>query len=165
VSLTFDPINKRIILDVTQVSATELWSRWADWVVQSDNSKYLPAFRQVGGDDLSGGLFIPIYLFLQNNWRVRPKEADHQLIITGNLFVEGGGVPVVNTLGAFNVLVQLTVPVQAQAYSVSGGSSGGSVDPSSLWAYPQTSVTPGSLGESVVVASQQATIAAIESQK
>lgn len=47
-------------------------------------------------------------------------ESNHALIITGNLFVEGGGVPVVGTLGAFNVSVQYTVPVQAQGISTSG---------------------------------------------
>lgn len=121
--ITFDPINKRIVLDSDSTTAAEIWSRWADWVAQSDNAKYPPALRQVGGDDLGGGLSIPIYIFLLNGWRVRPREANHSLIITGNLFVEGGGVPVVNTLGAFNVSVQYTVPVQAQGIAT-GGSSG-----------------------------------------
>lgn len=120
--ITFDPAAKRIVLDSTGVTASELWSRWADWVVVDDNAKYLPAFRQAGGDDLGGGLSIPAYIFLLNGWRVRPMEADHTLVITGNLFVEGGGVPVVQTLGAFNVSAQFTVPVQAQAVSTLGGS-------------------------------------------
>lgn len=120
--ITFDPSAKRIVLDSTATSASELWSRWADWVVLSDNAKYLPAFRQVGGDDLGGGLSIPPYLFLLNGWRVRPMEANHLLVITGNLFVDGGGTPVVPTLGAFNVSAQYTVPVQAQGISTSGSS-------------------------------------------
>jgi hypothetical protein len=124
VAITFDPSAKRIVLDTASVTAAELWSRWSDWAAASDNSKYLPAFRQVGGDDLGAGLSIPPYFFLQNGWRVRPMEANHALIITGNLFVEGGGVPVVNTLGAFNVSAQFTVPVQAQGIST-GGSGGG----------------------------------------
>lgn len=83
-----------------------------------DNAKYLPAFRHTGGDDLGGGLLIPNYIFLMNGWRVRPMEANHTLIITGNLFVDGGGSPVVSTLGPYNVLTQYTVPVQAQGISV-----------------------------------------------
>ena len=118
--IVFDPANKRIVLDSTSTTAAELWSRWADWVVLSDNAKYLPAFRQVGGDDLGGGLSIPPYIFLLNGWRVRPMEVSHTLIITGNLFVDGGGVPVVPTLGDFNVSVQYTVPVQAQGIATSG---------------------------------------------
>ena len=121
-AIIFDSANRRIVLDSANVSASELWSRWSDWVMLSDNAKYLPAFTQVGGDDLGSGLLIPPYIFLQNGWRVRPMESNHLLIITGNLFVLGGGVPVVQTLGAFNVSAQFTVPVQAQAISIAGGS-------------------------------------------
>jgi hypothetical protein len=77
-------------------------------------------FRQVGSDDLGGGLSIPPYFFLQGAWRVRPMESNHNLTITGNLFVEGGGVPVVSTLGTYQVNVNYTVPVQAQGISTSG---------------------------------------------
>ena len=119
-AITFDPVAKRVILDSSSVTATELFSRWEDWAVLSDNVKYGMVFRQVGSDDLGGGLSIPPYFFLQGGWRVRPMESDHNLAITGNLFVEGGGVPVVRTLGAYQVNVNYTVPVQAQGISTSG---------------------------------------------
>lgn len=119
-AITFDPVAKRVILDSSSVTATELFSRWEDWAVLSDNVKYGMVFRQVGSDDLGGGLSIPPYFFLQGGWRVRPMESDHNLTITGNLFVEGGGVPVVRTLGAYQVNVNYTVPVQAQGISTSG---------------------------------------------
>ena len=120
--IVFDPANKRIVLDSASVTATELYSRSADWLALSDNAKYGAVFRQVGGDDLGGGLSIPPYVFLQGAWRVRPMESSHNLTITGNLFVEGGGVPVVPTLGTFQVNVNYTVPVQAQGISTSGSS-------------------------------------------
>lgn len=120
--IVFDPANKRIVLDSTSVTASDIWVQWSAWAASDDNSKYLPALKQVGGDDLGGGLLIPIYIFLLNGWRVRPMEANHNLQISGNLFVEGGGVPVVQTLGAFNVSVQYTVAMQAQAIITSGGS-------------------------------------------
>lgn len=118
--ITFDAANKRIILDSASVTATELYSRWVDWAATSDNIKYGMVFRQVGSDDLGGGLSIPPYYFLQGAWRVRPMEANHNLTITGNLFVEGGGVPVVSTVGTYQVNVNYTVPVQAQGISTSG---------------------------------------------
>ena len=121
-AITFDPVNKRIILDVTTITATEIYSRWVDWASLGDNLKYRMVFRQVGSDDLGGGLVIPPYYFLQSGWRIRPMEANHLLVISGNLFVEGGGQPVVNTLGAFNVSVQYTVPVQAQGFITNGAS-------------------------------------------
>jgi len=118
--ITFDPATKRVILDSASVTATELYSRSADWLALSDNAKYGAVFRQVGGDDLGGGLSIPPYFFLQGSWRVRPMESNHNLTITGNLFVEGGGIPVVSTLGTYQVNVNYTVPVQAQGISTSG---------------------------------------------
>lgn len=116
----FDAAAKRIILDSASVTATEIYSRSCDWLAASDNAKYGTVFRQVGGDDLGGGLSIPPYFFLQGAWRVRPMEADQTLVITGNLFVEGGGDPVVQTLASHNVLVKSVVPVQAQGISASG---------------------------------------------
>jgi len=118
--IVFDPAAHRIILDSASVTATELYSRSADWLAASDNGKYGAVFRQVGGDDLGGGLSIPPYFFLQAGWRVRPMEADHDLSVEGNLFVEGGGNPFVRTLGPYQVNVRSTVPVQAQGISTSG---------------------------------------------
>ena len=122
-AIIFNPTDRRIVLDSTSVSATEIYSRWVDWASSSDNLKYPPAFRSVGGDDLGGGLSIPPYYFLQNNWRVRPMETSQVLTITGNLFVDGGGDPVVSTLGSFNVMVKLTVPVLAMGISTTGSTS------------------------------------------
>jgi len=122
VAITIDPATKRLILDSASVTAKDIFRAWADWMLVSDNAKYLPAFSATGGDELGGGLSIPPYYFLLNGWRVRPMEASHNLTITGNLFVEGGGVPVVSTLGTFQVNVNYTVPVQAQGISTSGGS-------------------------------------------
>lgn len=119
-AITFDPVNKRIILDSASTTATELYSRWVDWSATGDNLKYGMVFRQVGSDDLGGGLVIPPYYFLQNGWRVRPMEANHMLVISGNLFVDGGGQPVVNTLGPYNVSIQYTVAVQAQGFITNG---------------------------------------------
>jgi hypothetical protein len=117
-AITIDGATKRIILDSASVTAAEIWSRWVDW--HADNTKWPLAFSLVGGIALGGGLFIPPYFFLLNGWRVRPMESSHNLTITGNLFVDGGGVPVVSTIGTFQVNVNYTVPVQAQGISTSG---------------------------------------------
>ena len=119
-AIVFDPANQRIVLDTFSVTATEIYSRWVDWAALSDNIKYGMVIRQVGSDDLGSGLTIPPYYFLQGGWRVRPQEAHGLTTITGNLFVDGGGSPVVQTLGNFNSSVQFTVPVQAQGFSAGG---------------------------------------------
>lgn len=126
-AITFDPTNKRIILDSAYLDTVDMYSRWKEWVQTSDNAKYLPAFRVVGGDPLSGSTSIPCYLFLINGWRIRPMEATHTLrIVGGAVSVEGGGDPVVPTLGDYNVLVDREVPVAAIGV-VGAGSSGASI--------------------------------------
>lgn len=120
-AIIFDPGTRRVILDSAYVTATEIYSRWVDWAAVGDNAKHGMAVRQVGSDDLGSGLAIPPYYFLQGAWRVRPMESSHTLTIDGNLFVDGGGDPVVPTLGSFNVLTKTVVPVQAQAFSSGGG--------------------------------------------
>ena len=117
-AITLNGSTKRIILDSASVSAAQIWSAWVDW--HEANRQWPLAFQLVGGNALGGGLFIPPYFFLLNGWRVRPMEASHNLTITGNLFVDGGGVPVVGTLGTYQVNVNYTVPVQAQGIATSG---------------------------------------------
>jgi hypothetical protein len=117
-AITLNGSTKRIILDSASVSAAQIWSAWVDW--HEANQQWPLAFQLVGGNALGGGLFIPPYFFLLNGWRVRPMEASHNLTITGNLFVDGGGVPVVGTLGTYQVNVNYTVPVQAQGIATSG---------------------------------------------
>lgn len=117
-AITLDGATRRIILDSASVSAAQIWSAWVDW--HEANQQWPLAFQLVGGNALGGGLFIPPYFFLMNGWRVRPMEASHNLLIAGNLFVDGGGVPVVGTLGTYQVNVNYTVPVQAQGIATSG---------------------------------------------
>lgn len=106
------------------VSVRDVWSRWVDWFLTSDNSKYLPAFKSVGGDDIdaSQGTKIPIYSFLENGWKIKPQESNHTLSVTdGILLVNGGGDPFINTIGAYTVRINYQQPVQAISFSTSGG--------------------------------------------
>lgn len=137
-AITFDASTKRIVLDSSYVDAIEIYSRWKEWV-QAGNAGFDQAMRTVGGDPLGGGIFVSQYYFLENGWRVRPMEASHTLVIAGNLGVDGGGDPVVPTLGTFKVLVQYTVPVQAQAIATSGG--GSSSSPAQIAAAVRTELT------------------------
>lgn len=122
----FDGISKTITLTAgtTVVSVRDVWSRWIDWFLTSDNSKYLPAFTNVGGDDIdaSQGTKIPIYSFLMNGWKIKPQEANHTLTINdGILLVNGGGDPFLNTIGAYTVRINYQQPVQAISFSTGGG--------------------------------------------
>lgn len=108
----------------TSVSVRDLWSRWVDWFLTGDNSKYLPAFVNVGGDEIdpAEGTYIPIYAFLMNGWKIKPQEADHTLTIKdGILLVNGGGDPFNNTNGSYVVRINYQQPVQAISFSAEGG--------------------------------------------
>lgn len=135
--MTFDGLNKRITLTAgtTTVGVREIWSRWVDWLLTSDNSKYEIAMEQVGGNDidLGAGTKIPIYAFLKNGWRIRPQEANHTLnVIDGILLVDGGGDPFINTAGSFIVRINFQQPVQAISFSTGGG---GGATPASIWGH------------------------------
>jgi len=116
-AISFTASTKIIQLDSFTVSASEIWSRWIDWVATSDNAKYLPAFSQLGGVAP-----VALYIFCENGWKVRPQESDGITTITGNLLVQGGGSPIAATVGSFQVLVNLETPVSAQAIEVNTGS-------------------------------------------
>jgi hypothetical protein len=124
-AITFDPENKIINLDSFTVSTNQLWTAFVDWSVLGDNLKYGSILRQLGGQ-----VPVALYIFLQNGWRVRPRESNGVTTISGNLIVEEGGNPIAPTLGNFQVLVNLETPIQATAISVNG--SGGVVDNSLL---------------------------------
>jgi hypothetical protein len=121
----------------TSFSVRDLWSRWTDWFLTSDNSKYLPAMRNAGGDDidLSEGTSIPIYVFLTNGWRIKPQEANHTLKVQdGILVVDGGGDPFINTTGSFIVRINYQQPVQAITVATGGGGGGG-LTAEDVWTY------------------------------
>ena len=148
--IVIDPAARRLILDSTNVTAQAIYVAWADWILLSDNSKYLPAFSSAGGESLGGGLSIPPYYFLENGWRIRPMEANQNLIITGNIFAQGGGIPVVSTLGVFQVNVNYTVSVQAQGISTSGSSGPSAAETAAaVWSASNRTLTSGGSASSL----------------
>ena len=119
----FDGTARLIIVNtgITELSARDVYSWWKQWVLQQ-NANWLPAFSTSGGDTISPTTDISAYYFLLNDWRLRPYEAEHQLVIDGNIFVDGGvGVIVVPTLGNFNVLVTSEVSPQSQTVQTGVG--------------------------------------------
>ena len=108
---TFDGPNKIISFDAstTAVDVQDLYSRWVDWFLTSDNSKFLLAMRNVGGDPLPGSKQLGLTYFFMNGWKLRPYEETHVLAIDGNLYSEDGSSPFTPVLGAYNVTIINTV--------------------------------------------------------
>jgi hypothetical protein len=124
-AISFDGQNRIITLSTgtTSLSVRGLYSRWKEWILIGDNSKYFPPFSTVGGDaiDQGAGTTIPFYAFLINGWRIRPYEGDHTLNVSdGVLLVNGGGDPFLNTLSPYTVRINYQQPVQAITVATGG---------------------------------------------
>jgi hypothetical protein len=90
-----------------------------------DHTKFLPAFRSIGGDPLGGGLFAGDLYFLTNGWQV---VIDHSVTVNGVLYhddsipvfvIEPGG-------GVTSTVSNLTQTAVSQQNVVTG-------DISSVW--------------------------------
>lgn len=120
-SYTFNGSMKRITLSAgtTTLNLVDLHSRWKEWVL-AGHAECLVAFRAVGGDIPA----IPLYLFLQNSWRIVPQAADHTLTVAGGILeVEGGGDPFVDPAGSYKIRINREAPGIAIGYSTTGGTS------------------------------------------
>ena len=123
-ALSFDGTTKIVTITTdTELSVRDLWSRWVDWWLTSDNSKYGIAMLQVGGDDIDvvAGTKIPVYIYLQDGWKVKPKEASHTLNVNdGVLLTDDSSDPFTNTTGSYVVRINYQQPVQAISFSTGG---------------------------------------------
>ncbi len=133
-ALSFDGTTKIVTITTdTELNVRDLWSRWVDWYLTSDNSKYGIAMVNVGGNDIdvSAGTKIPIYLFLQDGWKIKPKEANHTLAVTnGILLTDDGSDPFTNTSGSYIIRINYQQPVQAISFSTGGG---GGITADDVW--------------------------------
>lgn len=110
---------------VTSYDVADIYSRWKDWVLLSDNSKYLPAFRQVGGDPLGGGVFTAVSTFIRNDygWTIKPPEEDIQIVLRGNLYPEDPNLSYYSpTVGGYDTVIRTDLSGVAFGVSTSGGS-------------------------------------------
>ena len=152
---TFDGPQKIITINFGEVqidAQRDLYSAWKRWIVGTDNSKYLQAFRTVGGDPIGAGQAVSGYFFLLNGWRVRSWEGDHFLTVDGNLFVDEGGSPFIPTLGDHQIIISLVVSPQSITTTVS--TTAGIITPEDkqeiaqgVWSEPASAGGTDSMGE------------------
>lgn len=104
---TFDGVNKLIIGDLgtTSFDVKAVYSDWKEWVATDENTKYLQAFSVLGGDPTVSGQYLGSTFFLENDWKVRPQEANHTLNVNGNMYSRDGSAAFVPTLGTYQVLI------------------------------------------------------------
>jgi hypothetical protein len=126
VGYTFDGGNKLVILTTGTVAfdVDDMYSRWIDWLAGDPIRRgFLPAMRSVGGDAISATKNLGVTFFMVNGWRVRPDESNHTLRVNGNLYTDPSGFsPFVPTLGAYNVMIEMTVSSIINTIATSGNS-------------------------------------------
>jgi hypothetical protein len=125
--VSFDGPAKLIVVNagITELNVqADLYSAWKVWALLGNNSRYLQAFRSIGGDPMSSTTNVAGYFFLMNGWRIRPQEADHQLVVTGNLFTEESDNPFIPTIGDYLVTVSMFASSSSTVTQIfTGGSS------------------------------------------
>ena len=139
----FDGVSKIISLTaVTTLDLQDLWSRWIDWLLTSDNSKYEIAFLAVWWQDINPSAWtsIPNYFFLANWWKIRPMESNHTLNVIWGILVDGTWDPFINTIWSYQVRINYQQPVQAITVSVWWGSGWG-ITASDVWNHPSRTLS------------------------
>jgi hypothetical protein len=84
--VTFDGINKKIYVapSVSSISVkADIYSSWKEWMQLYDNSKFLPAIRTIGGDNVGSGQYAGDIYFLVNGWQI---VLDHLVEVQGTLY-------------------------------------------------------------------------------
>jgi hypothetical protein len=133
---TFNGVNRIITLasGIPPASGTnftdaeaEMYSEWKRWAKLSDNAKFAPAFRTVGGDPLGAGVDAGAYFFLQNQaravaeggWIIKAPEQDGDFEVVGNVFGEDSTFPLFSgTGGTFTTQIRLTTSSLTQQVNV-----------------------------------------------
>jgi len=126
--ITIDPVNKLIIVKsgITSLDVkVDLYSDMKeDWLADSELRKYEFPWRTTGGDAIGEGKYSGSKYFLKSGWRIRPYEADHELLLQGNLYSnEDPPEPLaVPTLGDYtvNVIIQRSIDAIAIAITSVG---------------------------------------------
>lgn len=139
-AITFDGPTMTITLSSgdTTVEVSEIYSRWKDWVILSDNIKYLPAFRETGGDPLGGGVYAGVNIFIRNDygWRIKPPEEDIIINLIGNLYPEDPNqVWRASTTGDFDTAINTNNSANLLTFD-SGGGGGGGASAEDVWLEP-----------------------------
>lgn len=110
--VTFDGVNKLILVNegVTELNFREdVYSGWKEWLKDPNhvNSGFAPAMSVTGGDPLPGSRSLGTTYFLENGWKLRTWEGNHNLTVTGNFFTRDGSDAFVPTILPWTITIVL----------------------------------------------------------
>jgi hypothetical protein len=130
-TLTIEGDPSAVVGGVFQFTAVELYSEWVDWMTQSDNIKYPPAFSTAGGDPLGGGVSLGKYIFIRNDlgWRgVPPDSGNVQVVIEGNFYPTIESLPFFIPWPGVVTVIQSRVSQMTQGIVTSGSTGPSAAD-------------------------------------
>jgi len=106
---TVDTTNKLFIAKAGVTSFDVKIDLYSDakehWLVDSTAVGFDFPVRTIGGDPIGGGQYAGDLYFLRDGWQIRPDEADHQLIVSGNIFHDDAIDIFVPTVGGYTVSI------------------------------------------------------------
>ncbi len=115
---TFDGVNLVMTLPINQSRVdvdSDLYTAWKTFqLANKRNMRFPPAFRTIGGDELTPGIDAGAYYFIRNDlgWRIRPAEQSQNILFVGNLAPEDSSVAIViPTVGSFTNLLNGLQPI------------------------------------------------------
>lgn len=137
VKVTFDPVEHQIVVTQAPTSgivsldfAVDVYSDGKeDWLSDTALARHEFPIRAVGGDPLPGSKILDATYFIKAPWKVLPYDANHELIISGNVYREDGA-SISTARSGRTVTVTLST-----TFSAGATSSGGGADADAIWAH------------------------------
>lgn len=131
--VVFDGPNKLIIVSegVTDINfRADVYSAWKEWLHDPnfDNEQWLEAISVVGGDPLPGDRALGATFFLENGWRMRTWEGNHELTVTGNVFTREGDQLFVDTLNPWTIRINLNTSTLVETIFGQANIASGDID-------------------------------------
>lgn len=153
-TITFDGPNRLITIGysgaITTLNATDIYSRWKDWVA-NDNAQFDPAFAEsVGGNDLGSGVGLGQYVFLKNDtgWRITAASYDYEVRILGDLYPVAAATTMFTSVAGKTVLFTVQRSVGSTTVATGGGGTTAADIAEAVWAEDMTAyTTPNTFGK------------------
>lgn len=150
-----------------EIDVLEIFSEWKDWLLADAGPRlgYPQAFTVIGGEPKSPTLDLGQAFFLHPEWKIRPAERDHRLVINGDIQVLGGvGRLTVPTVGAFTVEVSFNTSALITGLNLSNPLSAAQTA-AAVWDVADSlHVAVGSKGQVLSLASTASALAAVAAQ-
>lgn len=109
-----------------------------DWVANENLRKFYFPIEAEGGRPLPGEKDLGSSFFLASDWKIQPYDANHRLIIDGNLYSVDGSDPFIDTVSNYPVRIMQQVSDLVSTITVASGSGLSTEEHDQLMALPDS---------------------------